>query len=172
MIDTLRRELANVKETQFKLENRLLEADPHIRNIEQYRSEISLYKEGQLRWDADVRKLKAQDETISLMSGRWRQMEQMVITSNKISQKLTEREREMSDLLADRYETIRRLRMANEKSARPAETAPPESRLGDGLKTLWTEARRRISELERENLDVSSKSDWSFIWPLLTFVLP
>lgn len=88
LMESQRAELAKAKEANFKLKNRLMEAEPKIRHITDYQTQIELLTENQKLWDADLRKMGEMEKALNRMMSGWKQMEFLIVHTNKERDKL------------------------------------------------------------------------------------
>ncbi|KAJ9108083.1 hypothetical protein QFC19_002548 [Naganishia cerealis] len=155
MLEAQKLELARVKEAHFKLNNKLREAEPKIKHIADYEKEVDKLYHNQLLWDADIRKQKETESSLSKMMSAFKQMELVLARYEKDKQSLQTENQRQADHIAKLQAEIARL-----STQPPVPQEIPEdiaSTIRQDLEVLQSklkEARTRIDALEADKLEV------------------
>ncbi|GHJ84162.1 hypothetical protein NliqN6_0564 [Naganishia liquefaciens] len=158
ILEAQKLELARVKEAHFKLNNRLREAEPKIKHIEDYEKEVDKLYHNQLLWDADIRKQKETESSLNKMTSAFKQMEIVLARHEKDKNSLQNQLSDQGNRMAQLQSEITRLTMQKDAPRDlPEEIASTIRQDAQMLQTKLQEARRRIDALEADKLELEAR---------------
>lgn len=161
LIDHLKGELSKEKEKNFKVTNRLREAEPRIARINDYQAQIDAFVENQTAWQGDIERLARQSQELVTANSVVVQLEAYVKTVNAqweaCKSECEDVRRELEVAMHDVDVLKSQVRRAEGVAAHPTDKGPLEAmtREMSGWKSKYDRAQERINELESNVLDVS-----------------
>ncbi|KAI5454092.1 hypothetical protein NCC49_005083 [Naganishia albida] len=174
ILEAQKLELARVKDAHFKLDNKLREAEPKIKHIADYEKQVEKLYHNQLLWDADVRKQKETETSLSKMMSAFKQMEIVLSRYEKDKNALQAENQYVVEIRVKKGANARRRRQADRMAEMQAEISHLSEQLEapkpfpddiastmrqdlEVLQTKLQEARHRIDTLEADKLELEAR---------------